>query len=86
MMVADDIVCIPFTSALTANRALPVRSRSRTRKDGYVATISSNHGMIITGLRPKRSDSQPPRASQTSPLAPAAPRATLLRRRYRLLA
>src|SRR5690242_740987 len=72
MMVAEESVWIPFSTALTVQRAVLVRSRSRTQNDGYIATISSTQGMIITGLRPNRSDSQPPRVSQTSPLAPMA--------------
>src|SRR3569833_2734377 len=71
MMVAEDSVRIPFKTALTVNNDAPVLNRSSTQNEGYMATISSTQGMIITGLRPNRSDSQPPSVSQTNPLAPS---------------
>src|SRR5579872_1048255 len=72
MMVAEDNVRMPFSTALTVNKAVRVRNCSRIQNDGYMAMINSNQGMIISGLRPKRSDSQPPSVSHTSPLAPMA--------------
>jgi hypothetical protein len=61
------------------SRAAGVASRVIRTKAGTTSTNNSDHGIIITGLRPYRSDSQPlTGARQTShrPMITVAPKAT----------
>src|ERR1700742_2977663 len=70
IIVADDSVDIEANTPQAVYSAAPVRSWSNIQKVGNTRTARNSQGMIMIGLRPNRSDSQPPSESQNTPLSP----------------
>jgi len=70
MIVAEDSVDRQPNTAHALYNAALVRRWSSIQKAGKTAMARKSQGTIMIGLRPKRSDSQPPRESQTTPLKP----------------
>jgi hypothetical protein len=70
MMVADDSVEMLPNTGQAPYRAAPLRKRSSSTNAGNTVNAKTSQGRIITGLRPNRSDNQPPSGSQMTPLKP----------------